>query len=64
VWKVERMLLEYPHRSIATSRARIRRLRRRYRAFKARHPAAKPLYYGGRDRWTEIPGQFLLGAGG
>ena len=30
VWKVERMLLEYPHRKIRTSAERIERLRRKY----------------------------------
>ncbi len=36
VWKVERMLLEYPHRSIRTSDQRIDRLRRRYVEFRRR----------------------------
>ena len=39
VWKVERMLLDAPHRPIRSSDARIDRLRRRYRAFCA---AARP----------------------
>jgi hypothetical protein len=59
VWKVERMLLDYPHRPIRTSPARIRRLRDRYRAFKAAHPGRKPIDYRGRERWTEIPREFL-----
>jgi hypothetical protein len=59
VWKVERMLLDHPHRRIATSNARIRRLRNRYRAFKAANPGRKPLYYRGRERWTAIPSEFL-----
>jgi hypothetical protein len=58
VWKVERMLLDYPHRRIRSSDARIARLRARYRAFKARNPGKKPLYYRGRERWTEIPAMF------
>ena len=33
VWKVERMLLDAPHRPIRSSDARIDRLRRRYREF-------------------------------
>ena len=55
VWKVERMLLDYPHRQIVTSDARANRLRARYRAFKKAHPGRKPLWYRGRDRWTELP---------
>jgi hypothetical protein len=59
VWKVERMLLEYPHRRIATSDARYRRLLQRYIAFRAAHEGRKPIYYKGRERWTELPGEFL-----
>ncbi|HEX5475718.1 MAG TPA: hypothetical protein VFX12_13745 [Vicinamibacterales bacterium] len=55
VWKVERLLLDVPHRPIRSSDARIERLRRRYRAFVARHPGRKPLDYRGRERWTELP---------
>ena len=58
VWKVERMLLEHPHRRIASSDRRIDRLRARYRAFKARFPNRKPLFYQGRERWTELPKEF------
>jgi hypothetical protein len=58
VWKVERMLLEHPHRSIVTSDARIDRLRAAYKAFKREHPGRKPLDYAGRDRWSELPGEF------
>ena len=55
VWKVERMLLDYPHRPIVTSDARTNRLRARYRAFKKANPGRKPLWYRGRERWTELP---------
>jgi hypothetical protein len=57
IWKAERLLLEYPHRRIRSSRARIARLRARYRQFRARH-GMKPIYYGGRERWTPIPEEF------
>ena len=59
VWKVERMLLDYPHRPIKTSDARFRQLRVRYRAYRAANHDRKPIYYRGRDRWTEIPREFL-----
>ena len=55
VWKVERMLLDHPHRSIASSDARIDALRKRYRAFQAANPGQKPIFYRGRERWTELP---------
>ena len=58
VWKVERMLLEHPHRAVASSDRRIDALRRRYRAFRAANPGTKPVYYRGRDRWTELPASF------
>jgi hypothetical protein len=57
VWKVERMLLEYPHRRIRTSKTRIERLRRKYVAFREQH-GYKPLFYGRRDRWSPIPPEF------
>lgn len=57
VWKVERMLLDYPHRAIASSDARVRRLRERYKRYRAEH-GRKPLYYTRRDRWTPLPREF------
>lgn len=58
VWKVERFLVDYPHRRLHTSDRRIERLRRRYRAFKARFPDRKPLDYRGRHRWSDLPAEF------
>jgi hypothetical protein len=58
VWKVERMLLDYPHRPIATSDRRIDRLRARYRAFRDTYPGRKPVLYRGRERWTALPPEF------
>ncbi|HWF86028.1 MAG TPA: hypothetical protein VG222_14315 [Vicinamibacterales bacterium] len=55
VWKVERVLLDFPHRPIVSSDARVDRLRARYRAFRAANPGKKPIFYRGRDRWTELP---------
>jgi hypothetical protein len=57
VWKVERMLLQYPHRAIRSSQERIDRLRRKYVRFRAQY-GYKPVYYARRDRWTEIPETF------
>jgi len=61
VWKAERILLEEPHRAIRSSDARIDRLRARYRAFRARYPDRKPLFYAGRQKWSEIPAEFTRG---
>jgi hypothetical protein len=58
VWKVERMLLDYPHRAIRTSDARFERLKARYRAYRTTNSGRKPLYYRGRETWTEIPAEF------
>jgi hypothetical protein len=58
VWKVERLLLDYPHAPIRSSNARIDRLRARYRRFKQQFPDRKPLYYRGREKWTELPDEF------
>jgi hypothetical protein len=58
VWRVERMLLAYPHRPIASSDARIDRLRARYVEHMKRTGNRKPIYYRGRERWTPIPEEF------
>jgi hypothetical protein len=58
VWKVERMLLDYPHRPIASSDRRVEDMRARYRAFLARYPDRKPLGYRGRETWTVLPAEF------
>lgn len=58
VWKVERMLLDTKHQPLRMSEARFRDFRTRYRAFKAKYPDRKPLFYDGREKWTPIPKQF------
>jgi hypothetical protein len=57
VWKVERVLLDYPHRHIRSSDARVDALRQRYRAYRAHH-GRKPLFYSRRDRWMPLPAEF------
>jgi hypothetical protein len=57
VWKVERMLLDYPHRSIRSSDQHIDRLRRRYVEYRERF-GHKPVYYRRMNRWTQLPTQF------
>jgi hypothetical protein len=55
VWKVERVLLDWPHRSIRTSDDRMDRLRAKYVEFRDAHGGRKPVDYVGRDKWTELP---------
>jgi len=58
VWRIERVLLDYPHRAIGSADARIDALRKKYRAFRAANPGKKPIFYRGRERWTELPAHF------
>jgi hypothetical protein len=60
VWKVERILLDWPHHRIRSSDRRVDRLRARYRMFRKRFPDLKPVLYEGRDRWTELPQEFRI----
>jgi hypothetical protein len=53
VWRVERLLIDWPHRRIRSSDRRYRRLLARYRSFIEEHPGRKPLFYRGRDRWSD-----------
>jgi hypothetical protein len=63
VWKVERVLLEYPHQRIKTSDARFRMLYRQYREYRAANNGRKPLYYRGRETWTPLPLEFTRPTG-
>jgi hypothetical protein len=58
VWKVEQLLLDWPHRKITSSDARADRLRTRYRAFREAHGFKPWRYYTGRDRWSPLPPEF------
>jgi hypothetical protein len=58
MWAVERFLIGVRHHRIKWSRARVRRLRARYVAYREKH-GKKPLYYRGREKWTEVPREFL-----
>jgi hypothetical protein len=57
VWKVERMLLDFPHRPIRSSDRRFRELRAWYRAYREEH-RRKPTTYHGKHRWSELPREF------
>jgi len=58
VWKVEQVLLDWPHRRIVTSDDRIALMRRRYIAFREKHGYKPWRYYKGRERWTPLPEEY------
>jgi len=53
VWKVEKWLIDYPHRRLVMPEARYRAALSRYERFRARFkdPAIRPAYFDGRDTW-------------
>lgn len=58
LWKVEQMLIDWPHRKFKTSTARYRRLLKRYKDYRAAHNDRKPVYYRGQEKWEPIPQEF------
>jgi hypothetical protein len=58
VWKVEQLLIDWPHRPIASSDRRVDVLRRRYRAFRDAHGYKPWKFYRRRDRWSPLPAEF------
>jgi hypothetical protein len=49
--KVERWLIDLPHRPLGMPDARYRWLLARYRRYRARYPHRKPVYYDNRHLW-------------
>jgi hypothetical protein len=58
VWKVEQILLDWPHRPLRMSDERAERWRARYRAFRDAHGYKPWKFYRGRERWTVLPAEF------
>jgi len=58
IWKVEQMLLDWPHRRIASSNRKADAMRRRYRAFREAYGYKPWKYYKGRERWAPLPQEF------
>jgi hypothetical protein len=59
VWKVENLLIDWPHRKFKTSNARYRRLLAYYKAYRAAHNDEKPWrHLRGRETWTPLPADF------
>ena len=57
-WKVEQMLIDWPHRKFKTSDQRYRMLLRKYKAYRAANNDRKPIYYSGREKWEPLPSEF------
>ena len=58
LWKVEQMLIDWPHRKFKTSTQRYRFLLKKYKAYLAAHPGRKPVYYRGKEKWEPLPKEF------
>jgi hypothetical protein len=58
VWKVEQLLLDWPHRPIRIASARTDAWRRRYQVFMEARGYKPWKWYSGRERWTELPREF------
>jgi len=58
IWKVEQVLLDWPHRTIATSNRKTDAMRRRYRRFIESRGYKPWKYYKGRERWMPLPAAF------
>jgi hypothetical protein len=58
VWKVEQLLIEWPHRRIRTSDAKYRALLERYIAYRERYGRKPWRYYNGRKTWMPLPEEF------
>jgi hypothetical protein len=58
VWAVEQMLIDLPHKKIASSDTRYRQLLKRYKAYRKANNDRKPVYYRGRDKWEPLPPEF------
>jgi hypothetical protein len=58
VWKVEQVLLDWPHRRLVPSRRKIDVMRERYRRFREAYGYKPWKYYKGRERWTPLPAEF------
>ena len=51
VWRVERWLIDYPHRPLTMSDRLYATLHARYTRYKRRFPDKKPVYYDNRHTW-------------
>ena len=61
VWKVEQLLIEWPHRKIRTSTERYRALKAYYVAYRKAHGIKPWRHFEGRDKWMPLPAEFAQG---
>jgi hypothetical protein len=55
VWKVENLLIDWPHKKIKTSNERYRRLFKYYKEYRGRTGRKPWRHLRGRDRWAPLP---------
>jgi hypothetical protein len=58
IWKVEQLLIDWPHKKIRTSDAKYRALLKRYTAYRERYGRKPWRYYRGREKWFPLPAEF------
>jgi hypothetical protein len=59
VWKVEQLLIDWPHRRIRTSDRRHRALKAYYVSYRERYGQKPWRHLSGRDNWLPLPPEFL-----
>jgi hypothetical protein len=59
VWKVEELLIHWPHVKLPSSTTRYRQLKRWYREYRAMNADRKPIDYRGREKWSPLPDEFV-----
>jgi hypothetical protein len=57
-WKVEQLLIDWPHKKIKTSTKRYRALKAYYAAFREQHGTKPWRHYSGRENWMPLPEEF------
>lgn len=55
VWKVENLLIDWPHKKFKTSNQRYRKLLAYYQAYREQHGTKPWRHLKGRNKWTPLP---------
>ena len=58
VWKVEQLLIKWPHRKIKTSDRKYRALKAKYIAYRKKHGHKPWRHLSGREHWLPLPYEF------
>jgi hypothetical protein len=58
VWRVEQLLIKWPHKKIRTSTRRYRALKAYYVDYRKKLGSKPWRHYSGRDRWMPLPREF------